>query len=115
MVEIEDKEDLNKFLREERAVLLFYAKWSGFAKISKRMIECLESGLDVRFYFGEFEGDRVSLGQEILALGVPKESFAGNGSISFFERGKHLGDINCVVGEGNWAVVRKIKELYGTQ
>ena len=67
---------------------------------------------DVQFFFGEFEGERVSLGEAIVAAGVPAPAtFTGNGSLSFFRRGQHIHTMSSVIGEGMFAVWRYIDEL----
>jgi len=118
MIQIKDNEDLGEFLRRPRAILFFDADWSGYAKISKQMVEFVEWYIelgkkDVSFYHGQFEDGLLPIGKEIQARGVPETCFAGNGSIAFFGSGKYLGEINSVIGAGNWAVWRNIENLFG--
>lgn len=120
MVEIRDEKDLRRFLKQEHAALFFHAPWSQYAVISKQMMEFVESYAkmgenDIQLFFGEFEGDRVSLAEAIVAVGVPSSAFAGNGSVSFFHRGSHVHTMRSVVGEGTWTVWKKIDELLQTQ
>jgi len=68
---------------------------------------------DVSFFFGEFEGGRLPLADALIAAGVPKEiAFTGDGSLSFFQRGKHLCKMRSVIGEGTWAVWRQINKSF---
>lgn len=119
MTEITNERDLKGFLRQKYAVPFFHASWSQYAVISKEMLEFVETYAsmqqrNVRFFFGEFEGERLPLAEAVVATGVPGTvAFAGNGSLSFFRAGQHLHTMRSVIGEGTWAVWRNLDELFG--
>jgi len=121
MTEITSEKGLRDFLGQWHAILFFHASWSQYAVISKQMIEFVESYAkmgqpDVSFFFGEFEGERVPLGEALIAAGVPATvAFTGNGSVSFFRCGSHVHTMQSVVGEGTWTVWKRIDELLQTQ
>ena len=117
MIEIADDRGLEEFFKQERAVLFFHAKWSQYAVISKQMVELVEfyapGKIDAVFYFGEFEEERLPLAEALVAAGVPKElAFTGNGSLSFFQHGKHVCTMTSVIGEGAWEVWRNLEESF---
>jgi hypothetical protein len=118
MIEIRSREDLERFFEHERAVLFFAATWSGYAEISRQMIEFVEGyakagGIDVPFFVGQFEDDLLPLGEELVAAGVPPWVFVGNGSLSFFLAGKHIRTMRSIIGEGTGAVWAHIEEVFG--
>lgn len=118
MIEITTEQDLKQFFRQTHAILFFHASWSQYAVISRQMVEFVEryatGKRDVSFFFGEFEGKRLPLAETLVAAGVPGDiAFSGNGSLSFFQHGKHLRTMHSVIGEGNWTVWRNIDELFG--
>lgn len=90
-----------------------------YAVISKQMIafveqQALQAKLDVSFYYGQFEEERVSLVDALVAAGVSGDVVSrGSGSLSFFRRGKHMTTMVSVVGEGTWAVWREFQKAFG--
>lgn len=117
MTEITNEKGLKDFLGQQHAILFFHAPWSQYAVISRQMVEFVEryanmGQRDVSFFVGEFEGERVPLGETLVAAGVPATvAFIGNGSLSFFRRGQHNHRMSSVIGEGTFAVWRHIDEL----
>jgi hypothetical protein len=121
MIEIKDEHGLRQLFTLDHAILFYHASWSRYATISKQMIEFVESyakmgSLNVSFFFGEFEGERVPLAEALVAVGVPAAvAFAGNGSLSFFRRGQHVHTMRSVIGEGTHTVWSRIHELLGNR
>lgn len=120
MIEISNKEGLKEFLERKHALLFLFAPWSRYSRISKELVENIEthfqaSQQDIHFYFGVFEEDLVYLAAEVCSLGVPDVSFTGAGAIAFFKKGKYLGHVRSVVGEGTDLVYKKISEFYSLQ
>ena len=119
MKEIKTEQDLSEFLKKKRAILFFHAPWSGYAMISKTMIEFVETYAktgheDVSFHFGVFEDERIPLADTLVATGVPATTvFTGNGSLSFFRSGQHIHTLPSVIGNGTFAVWRHIDEIFG--
>ena len=121
MIEIVSDQDLNEFFQEEHAILFFHATWSKYAVISKQMVEFVESYANageqhLRFFYGQFEGDRIPLAEILVAAGIPGAiAFVGDGSLSFFRRGEHIHTMRSVIGEGKFAVWRHIDGLLKQQ
>jgi hypothetical protein len=121
MIEIASDQDLNEFFRQEHAMLFFDAPWSKYAVIGKQMVEFVESYANagkqnLRFYYGQFEGERIPLAEGLVVAGVPKAvAFVGKGSLSFFRSGKHIHTMASVIGEGTFAVWQQIDALINNQ
>jgi hypothetical protein len=111
MVEVRNERDLNELFQEAWALLFSHADWSQYAVISKSMLELIERDLGVPLFCGQFENERLPLAHILVAAGVPGNiAFAGAGSVSLFQGGKHVWTITSVVGEGTWNVQRKVRE-----
>jgi hypothetical protein len=68
--------------------------------------------LHIHFYLGVFEDERALLANHVVALGVPENVFLGHGSLSFFEKGRHISTLDSVIGEGTWAVWKHIESAF---